>query len=107
MIARACALPKNRSPQRKWSGTTSCASRPSAGIDRAKCLISLKVTGEQGTILSTVGRGGARRPRPGEEVAIEMLFGAGAPARNIKGLIFLGSSNLGLVGRVHRREPAV
>ena len=28
-------------------------------------MISLKTTGEQATINSTVGRGGARRPRPG------------------------------------------
>ena len=47
--ASVCALPKKRSPRRKWPGTTSCASRPSAGIDRAKCLISLKATGEQET----------------------------------------------------------
>ena len=33
------------------------ASRPSAGIDRPKCLISLKATGEQVTILFTVQRG--------------------------------------------------
>ena len=39
-------------PQR---GTTSCASRPSAGIDRAKCLIPLKATGEQVTHSSSVG----------------------------------------------------
>ena len=36
-------------------GTTSCASRPSAGIDRAKRLISLKATGEQGADSSSVG----------------------------------------------------
>jgi len=53
--ASVCILPKNRSPRRKWPGTTSCASRPSAGIDRAKCLISLKATGEQVIILCTVG----------------------------------------------------
>src|SRR6516162_9459153 len=47
--ASVCALPKKRSPRRKWPGTTSCASRPSAGIDRAKCLILLKATGEQET----------------------------------------------------------
>src|SRR5262245_16903889 len=40
--------------QSQRDGTTSCASRPSAGIDRAKCLISLKATGEQKTILSPV-----------------------------------------------------
>src|SRR5262249_1694415 len=61
-------------PQR--GGTTSCASRPSAGIDRVKCLISLKATCEQMLVLSTVGRGGARRPRPGGEVTREMLFRA-------------------------------
>jgi hypothetical protein len=43
---RVCSAQKNRSPRRKWPGTTSCASRPSAGIDRAKRLISLKATGE-------------------------------------------------------------
>src|SRR5262245_8592673 len=47
------------------------------GIDRAKCLISLNATGETKTLLSTVGRGGARRPRPSGEVAI-----GPAPARN-------------------------
>src|SRR5262249_52998319 len=41
--------------QSQRGGTTSCASRPSAGIDRAKCLISLKATGEQESINSTVG----------------------------------------------------
>src|SRR5262245_45022856 len=40
--ASVCALPKNQSPRPQRGGTTSCASRPSAGIDRAKCLISLK-----------------------------------------------------------------
>ena len=64
---RVCFTKKNghvgtQQPQR--GGTTSCASRPSAGIDRAKCLISLKAAGEQVTILSTVGRGGARRRAP-------------------------------------------
>ena|SRR5262245_4640039 len=69
----------------KMARTTSCASRPSAGIDRAKCLISLKETGEQEAILSTVGRGGARRPRPGGGVAIENVVpGPGPPARNIR-----------------------
>src|SRR5262249_45975824 len=54
-------------------------------IDRAKCLISLKATGEQETVLSTVGRGGARRPRPGGGVAIENVVpGPGPPARNIR-----------------------
>jgi hypothetical protein len=45
------AMRATQQPQR--GGTTSCASRPSAGIDRAKCLISL-ATGEQETILSPV-----------------------------------------------------
>src|SRR6516162_9838181 len=40
-------------PQR--GGTTSCASRPSAGIDRVKCWISLKAAGEQKTYYSLVG----------------------------------------------------
>ena len=60
--ARACVLyPKKlamwatQPPQR--GGTTSCASRPSAGIDRAKSLISLKATGEQAVISCTVQRG--------------------------------------------------
>src|SRR5262249_2236893 len=46
------AMSATQQPQR--GGTTSCASRPSAGIDRAKCLISLKATGETETILCTV-----------------------------------------------------
>jgi porphyrinogen peroxidase len=48
--------PRRKSPceQPQRGGTTSCASRPSAGIDRAKCLISLKATGEQVLILCTV-----------------------------------------------------
>ena len=89
--ASVCALPKNHRRDEKMAmratqqpqrgGTTSCASRPSADIDRAKYLISLNATGEQATILSTVGRGGARRPRPGGEVVIEMLFRARGPLR--------------------------
>jgi hypothetical protein len=89
--ARACVLcPKTDrrdenghvgNPTTTPGGATSCASRPSAGIDRAKRLISLKATGEQVAILSTVGRGGARRPRPGVGVAIEMLFRARGPLR--------------------------
>src|SRR5262249_4442036 len=47
------AMRATQQPQR--GGTTSCASRPSAGIDRAKCLISLKATGEQETNSSPVG----------------------------------------------------
>ena len=50
--ATKMALWATQQPQR--GGTTSCASRPSAGIDRAKRLISLKATGEQGTLLCTV-----------------------------------------------------
>ena len=41
--------------QSQRGGTTSCASRPSAGIDRAKCLISLEMTGEQINDSSSVG----------------------------------------------------
>src|SRR6516162_5395683 len=41
-------------------GATSCASRPSAGIDRFKCLISLKATGEQVPFLCTVD---AKQPK--------------------------------------------
>ena len=48
-MARACVL-----CQKPGNPTTSCASRPSAGIDRAKCLISLKATGEQETDCSLV-----------------------------------------------------
>src|SRR5215469_8883726 len=73
------AMRATQQPHR--GGTTSCASRPSAGIDRAKRLISLKATGEQKHFLLTVGRGGARRPRPGGGVAIEMLFRAQDGAR--------------------------
>src|SRR5262249_45323793 len=39
------ALWATQQPQR--GGTTSCASRPSAGIDRAKCLKSFMLTDEQ------------------------------------------------------------
>ena len=60
----------------------------------AKCLISLKTTGEQSAVLSTVGRGGAHRPTPGGGLAIEMLFRARGPLRATKGLIFLGSSKM-------------
>src|SRR5262249_57060477 len=45
IAATKMAIWATQQPQRR--GTTSCASRPSAGIDRAKCLISLKATGEQ------------------------------------------------------------
>jgi len=79
IAATKIAMRATQQPQR--CGTTSCASRPSAGIDRAKRLISLKATGEQVTVLSTVGRGGARRPRPGGGLAIEMLFRARGPLR--------------------------
>jgi len=54
---RVCFAKKNRSPRRKWPGTTcttSCASRPSAGIVRAKRLISLKATVQKVIILCTV-----------------------------------------------------
>src|SRR5262245_32201071 len=89
--ASVCALPKNIAATKKlamWAmqqpqrgGTTSCASSPSAGIDRAKCLISLEATGEEITILSTVGRGDARRPRPGGLVADRKAFRARGPLR--------------------------
>ena len=46
------ALWATQQPQR--GGTTSCAARPSAGIDRAKCLISLKATVQKVIILYTV-----------------------------------------------------
>src|SRR5262249_30656773 len=46
------ALWATQQPQR--GGTTSCASRPCAGIDRAKCLISLNATGEQAANCSPV-----------------------------------------------------
>src|SRR5262249_6350988 len=82
IAATKMAMWATQQPRR--GDTTSCASRPSAGIDRAKCLISLKATGEQKPFLSTVGRGGARRLRPGAGLAIEMLFRARAPARNIR-----------------------
>ena len=52
IAATKMALWATQQPQR--GGTTSCASRPSAGIDRAKCLISLKATGEQVLLLCTV-----------------------------------------------------
>src|SRR6516225_742324 len=55
IAATKMAMRATQQPQR--GGTTSCASRPSAGIDRAKRLISLKATGEQVTILFTVQRG--------------------------------------------------
>ena len=42
IAATKMAMWTTQQPQR--GGTTSCASRPSAGIDRAKCLISLKAT---------------------------------------------------------------
>src|SRR5262249_6737480 len=77
--ATKMAIWATQQPQR--GGTTSCASRPFAGIHRARGLISWKATGEQEAIVSTVGRGGARRPRPGGGVAIEMLFRAGGPLR--------------------------
>src|SRR6516225_9783690 len=50
IAATKIAMRATQQPQR--GGTTSCASRPSAGIDRAKCLILLNVTGE--LILCTV-----------------------------------------------------
>ena len=50
IAATKMALWATQQPQR--GGTTSCASRPSAGIDRAKCLISLKATVQD--ILCTV-----------------------------------------------------
>jgi hypothetical protein len=59
IAATEMAMLATQQPQR--GGTTSCASRPSAGIDRAKCLISLKATGEQERILCTVTLGACRR----------------------------------------------
>src|SRR5215467_4545617 len=85
-------------PQR--GGTTSCASRPSAGIDRAKCLTSLKATGEQGTILSTVGRGGARRPTRRGSGNRNVVPGPGPPARNLRADFFWEFKNVGAVRAV-------
>src|SRR5215831_555296 len=66
-----------------------------------KCLISLKTTGEQEPLRSTVGRGGARRPTPGGGLAIEMLFRDRGPLRATKGLIFFGEfKNVGAVRAV-------
>jgi hypothetical protein len=50
--AAKMALWATQQPRR--GGTTSCASRPSAGIDRAKCLISLMPTVKRMLILCTV-----------------------------------------------------
>src|SRR6516225_617573 len=70
-------------PQR--GGTTSCGSRPSAGIDRAKCFISLKATGEQKTDYSLVGATipatwptggrGNRNVGPGPGPPLQIFFG--------------------------------
>ena len=69
MPANAGLVGATQQPQR--GGTTSCASRPSAGIDRAKCLISLNATGEffaQFNVPAGGGRGSGIRnvvPVPG------------------------------------------
>jgi len=61
---RVCFAPKpiaatkiamRATPQPQRGGTTSCASRPSAGIDRAKCLKSFMPTDEQIPHSSSVG----------------------------------------------------
>jgi hypothetical protein len=84
--ASVCAWPKNRIAATKMAmmgNPTTTARRhyilclgPSAGIDRAKCLISLKVTGEQATILSLVGidAGQSSRPRTIDSKLTTMLM---------------------------------
>jgi hypothetical protein len=79
IAATKMAMWATQQPQR--GGTTSCASRPSAGIDRAKCLISLKATGEQGTILCTVRAAiPLGRPDPEGEWHMEHEPRRGAPS---------------------------
>src|SRR5262249_45719577 len=69
-------------PQR--GGTTSCASMPSAGIDRVKCLISLKAAGEQSTDSSLVGATiPATWPTGRGKWQNESGSGPGAPCVNI------------------------
>src|SRR5262249_53671075 len=69
-------------PQRGGT-TTSCASRPSAGIDRVKCLISLKATGEQGLFASCLAVGLVAPVRPARPAG---RHARGAKSREIKHL---------------------
>ena len=84
IAATKMALWATQQPQR--GGTTSCASRPSAGIDRAKYLILLTATVQELLILCTVtleraaalisGHTLARGPRRGSGIW-NMSLGAG------------------------------
>jgi len=83
IAATKIAMRATQQPQR--CGTTSCASRPSAGIDRAKRLISLKATGEQVIDCSLVASPSAwwRQVRPARPVG---RHARGAKAREINHL---------------------
>jgi hypothetical protein len=83
------AMRATQQPQR--GGTTSCASRPSAGIDRAKCLISLKATGEQDSFASCRGELERVADREGEW-QMEKHSGPGAPRVQFFPAIFFGDA---------------
>src|SRR5262249_49222966 len=85
----AAARPAQK-PQR-GGGTTSCASRPSAGIDRAKCLIPLKATGEQEIISSLVDAADRATPGRGRRGSgnRNVVPGPGPPACNFSLRFFL------------------
>src|SRR5262249_46680349 len=91
-VARSRGSAKGSSAWLEPRAVTGWRKRARRSQVAVKCLISLKTTGEQSPNLSTVGRGGARWPRPGGGGVIEMLFRARGPLRATKGLIFLGRS---------------
>jgi len=85
-------------------GTTSCASRPSAGIDRAKRLISLKATGEQVAYCSLVTVGGpAVASEGGEGVAYGNGLVRRGPLSKKSSPEILGAHGSGLQRRVLSR----
>ena len=103
-----CALPKKMAmwatQQPEHGGTTSCASRPSAGIDRAKRLISLKATGEQVAYCSLVTVGGpAVASEGGEGVAYGNGLVRRGPLSKKSSPEILGAHGSGLQRRVLSR----
>src|SRR5262245_18818300 len=88
--------------QPRRGDTTSCASRPSAGIDRAKCLISLKATGEQRTFFRKLPRRARAPGQPGGGGADAKAFRSRGPPRAIFPCDFL-LEMLKMLDRCERR----
>src|SRR5262245_35610676 len=91
IAATKMAMRATQEPQR--GGTTSCASRPSVGTDRTKCLISFKATGEQSIILSSVAAGELERLADREgQLQMEKHSRSGGPRVQIFSGIFFGDA---------------